>query len=113
MGRPRNQNLIKSIRTTVRLPSTLAVRLRELAERNMRSASAEVAFAMARYIESGEPAPNPPHWEPGTLEPINMVFPADIYDRLREMAFNARRSVNQEIVLAVERHIAENGGGTS
>lgn len=108
----RNTKLGKSVRTKVRLPGALLARLKELAEANMRSYSAEVALAMARYVE-GEPAPERPHWERGTLEPINMKLPIDIYIALGDIASAKGRSINQEIILAVERHIAENGGGTS
>src|SRR5690606_31662308 len=76
---PRNTGLGlgNSIRTKVRIPGPYSELLRESARRNMRSYSAEIALAIARYIE-GSPAESAPRWERGALVATDMRLPADI-----------------------------------
>jgi len=74
----------------------------------MRSYSAEIALAIARYIE-GSPAESAPRWERGALVATDMRLPADIYSELAQIANRYGRSRNQEIILAVERHLRQEG----
>jgi len=74
----------------------------------MRSYSAEVALAIARYIE-GPPAESAPRWKRGTLVGTDMRLPAYIYGELARIADVYGRSRNQEIILAVEHHLRKEG----
>lgn len=105
---PRNTQLGTSIRTRVRIPSTYEELLRESARRNMRSYSAEIALAIARYIE-GPPAESAPRWKRGALVATNMRLPAESYRELARIASMYGRSRNQEIILAVEHHLRKEG----
>lgn len=105
---PRNTQLGTSIRTKVRIPGPCEELLRESARRNMRSYSAEIALAIARYIE-GPPAESAPRWERGALVATDMRLPSDIYSELARIANMYGRSRNQEIILAVERHLKREG----
>ena len=108
MPSTRNTQLGASIKTKVRIPGPYEELLRESARRNMRSYSAEIALAIARYIE-GPPAESAPRWERGSLVAADMRLPADIYGELARIANTYGRSRNQEIILAVERHLKREG----